>query len=785
MKKFAEFVQGRPKLVLSFLFVITLIMGYGLSKLETKNNQESELPKDDPIVLTNKHLESVFGKKDVLIIGIESNDIFTTPTLNKIVKLSEELKKVDGVLEDEISSIATINNIQGKDWGLEVGPLMEEAPTTPEGIQTLKKEILNNELIQGKLISKNGKFTAIVANMKEGYDQTIVSTQVQTIVEKYKGNEKFFLAGSPITQHDIDSGIEKDINLLLPIGLLMTLIGFFFAFRSVKGVVLPFIVVLLTIIWTMGSMGLMNFPVTVVSSAIPLLMIAISNFYGIHVLQSYYEEVAIMEKPAAIRSAIKKVGFPIFITGISSAIGSVTLISFKVTSIQDFGVITAMGIVWSIFIAILFIPAILALSKKGTDKINDSSDSKKLSELLMKLSNFSIRNRYKVLGFSVVVLAISIYGITKVKVGVDFIEYFPKDHSLRTTFNKLNENLGGARSLDIMIEAKEPGMLKKPEFLKKIADFQKYAEAQAGVGSSNSFSNVVKKINLEMHDGNQTFNAIPDSENTIAQYLLLYSMSGDAADFDDLVDYDYQRAKIKFFLTTSEQDDHLRIYESFKKYTQENFGESAKIEFGGEVMFWLAQIRYIVQGKVENILYAILSVLVLCMFTFRSVKIGVLSIIPLTVSSIITFGLMGFLGMRLETGTAIITSIGIGIGIDFAMHYLLHFLNDLKTSKDVTLSLEHTMVTTGKAIVYDSTSNILCFMVFVFSGFLPIQYFGWLISFTMLTVSFGTLVMFPALFSIFKPKYNTTDTDENNFPDSNNKSDHSKTKVETLEEELA
>ncbi len=784
MKKFADLVQGKPKLVLAFLFVMTLIMGFGLSKLETRNNQESELPKDDPIVITNKHLESVFGKKDVLIIGIESNDIFTTPTLTKIVKLSEELKKVDGVIEDEISSIATINNIQGKEWGLEVGPLMEEAPTTPEDIQTLKKEILNNELIQGKLISKDGKFTAIVANMKDGYDQTIVSGQVNEIIAKYKGTEKFYLAGSPITQHDVDSGIEKDVNLLLPIGLLMTLLGFFFAFRSVKGVVLPFIVVLLTIIWTMGSMGLMNFPMTVVSSAIPLLMIAISNFYGIHVLQSYYEEAATMDKAAAIKAAIRKVGFPIFITGVSSAIGAVTLITFKVTSIQEFGIITAMGIVWSIVIAILFIPAILAISnKKRNDKVNDSSDSKKLGQLLVNLSAFSIRNRYKVLAFTVVLLVVSVYGITKVKVGVDFIEYFPKDHALRTTFHKLNENLGGARSLDIMIEAKEPGMLKNPEFLKKIADFQKFAEAQQGVGSSNSFSNVVKKINLEMHDGDQAYNSIPTSENTIAQYLLLYSMSGDTGDFDDLVDYDYQRAKIKFFLTTSEQDDHTRIYESFKKYTKENFGDSAKIEFGGEVMFWLAQIRYIVQGKVENILYAILSVLALCMITFRSVKIGVLSIIPLTVSSIITFGLMGYLGMRLETGTAIITSIGIGIGIDFAMHYLLHFLNDLKTSKNVTVSLEHTMLTTGKAIVYDSTSNILCFMVFVFSGFLPIQYFGWLISFTMVTVSFGTLVLFPALFSIFKPKFNASNVEvEDTVKENLSKK---KSKVKQLEEELA
>ncbi|NOX88358.1 MAG: MMPL family transporter, partial [Calditrichaeota bacterium] len=517
-------------------------------------------------------------------------------------------------------------------------------------------------------------------------------------------------------------------------------------------VVLPFSVVALTIIWTMGLMGHIGLPLTVVSSALPMLLVAVSSSYGIHVVHRYYEEVAELDKVNGTRRALEKIGPAIILTGLTSALGSATLIVFRVTSIREFGIITALGIIATLFITLTFIPAFLSILKKAERK-KSVSEFNRGDRILLGLANFSLRKRGWVIGVSLALVLIAILGIMRIKVGSDFITMFPEDHPIRETFSFFNEKLGGSRYMNIMIEGDKYDAIKNPELLKKVVKFQEYADGLKGVGYSSSFADVIKRMNLVMHGDNPEFERIPESRKLIAQYLLLYSMSGDPGDFDDLVDYDYQRAKIRVNITTSEQEDHRRLHSQFSEYFNREFKASVNSEFGGTLMVWLAQIRYIAIGKVMNIIFAVLLVFLFCALIFRSFIGGLFTIAPLTVATLLTFGLMGFLGIRLDMGTAIITAIAVGIGVDFAIHYISRFREEMKIADNVEQAVRNTILTTGRAIIYDVLSNLLGFIVFIFSGFKPIQYFGWLISLTMITVCFGTLVIMPTLFSLFDPKF--------------------------------
>ncbi|MEL6864664.1 MAG: MMPL family transporter [Bacteroidota bacterium] len=754
MKKFADFTSQNPKMVLVFVAIVTVLLGLGIPKLETHNNQESELPEDDPIVLTNNRLDEVFGKKDILLVGIKSEDVYEQATLDKIMKITEELKEVEGVVADEIVSLTNINSISGEEWGLEVGPMIEEVPETESEIYALKQKVRDNRLVHKRLVSEDETFTTIMANVLIGSDQGLIHQQANAIAAKYEGPEEIYVAGGPVQSQEIDLGIQKDVNTLLPLALGLVLIGYLLSFGTWQGVVLPFGVVVLSIVWVMGAMGHIGYPITVVSSALPMLMVAIASSYGIHILQRYYEERWAFDHPrVAIAEAMKNIGPAVVMTGVTSALGSITLLIFKVTSIREFGVVTSIGILGILIISMTFLPAMIALLKPTKKKVEDC----KLEGFLTNLALFSLRRRSQILLATGLILVISMIGISKIRIGNDFIKYFPKDHHLRVTFDQFNDNLGGTRSMEVMIEGLEEGDIKDPVLLKKIADFQEFAEQQAGVGYTSSFADVIRRIHREMNGGDPAFEIVPDSRELIAQYLLLYSMSGDPGDFNDLVDYDYQRAKIRVMLSTSEQDDHTRLFESFSAYGADLFGQTARLDFGGEIMFWLAQIRYIVTGKIQNIILAILVVLIFCIMVFRCFLQGFLAIIPLTLSTIMTFGVMGFLGIRLETGTAIITAIGIGIGVDFAIHYLSRYREEIRKSNNIEQATINTMVTSGRAILYDVFSNILGFIVFVFSGFIPLQAFGWLISLTMITVAFGSLVIFPLLFSLFPSTFQAKD----------------------------
>ncbi|MDR0429657.1 MAG: MMPL family transporter [Tannerellaceae bacterium] len=755
MNKIVNVILNRPVVCLLILIFTTLFLGKGLSGLETENTQDSELPEENILVKTKKNIEEIFGKKEIILIGIECDNIFTYETLSKIRDIEEELKEIEGVIHDETVSIVSINNIVGDDDGVEVGEYITEIPTDPKALNELREHALKNELMVERIISKDGRFSSIVANIEEGYNEEDVYSKVSEIVEKHSTPEYIFMSGDPIQQKEIDMGIQGDMRLLLPIALLLLILAYFFSFRSVLGVLLPISIVLLSIVWTMGAVYYLGYKITVVSSIIPILMLVISGSYGVHIMQKFYDEYKdVRDNVDEVRRKVIKIMFkPLFLTCITSALGMITLIVFKVKSIKEFGVIVSLGSLFTFIVTILLVSSVLWLIKNKKIKVSPVQNLTFLNHILLSISKFSVEKWKLVSVCSLLFLCISLWGAFNVKIGNDFIEYFPKDHRLTTAYEKFNDNLGGASYIDIMFEGKNIDDIKSPDFLNKMDSLLEYAKSNYEyIGNSFSVVDIVKRMNKELHGGDAQYDQIPDNNEEIAQYLLLYSMSGNPGDFNSIVDYDYQRTKVRMMLTSSEQDSHKEIYNGLLEYVDKNFDDSMSIEFGGEVIFWLAQIDYIVLGKIENIIMAVLIVLLVCTLAFCSFKYGLISIIPLTLASLFTFGIMGFLGVRLETATALITSIGIGIGVDFAIHYLFSLRRNFAHGENFNNSSDKTMVSTGKAIVLDVFTTILGFMVFIFSGFVPIQHFGLLITLTMIGSCITTLFTFPALIKIFKIK---------------------------------
>ena len=750
--RFYRIVTERPGLTLAVVLLATLYVGSGVRFLETLNNQDSELPKSDPIVRTNDRLKEVFGDTADLLVGIETDDIFNPGTLRKVMELSEALKGVEGVIEDEIVSLSAINNIEGDESGLQVGPVLEEVPETPEAIARLKATVRANPLLDGKLVSKDGTLTVIHANVEKGQSEDELYRQVFALVDRFSGPERIHVAGGAIQPPEVDHGIQSDLQLLLPIVLVMTLFGFYLCFRTWRGVWLPFSVVVLTVLWTMGLTGHMGLPMTVVASAVPIIMVAISSSYGIHVLHHYYE--AIREGGAQpVRTTLEKVTPSIGMVGIVSALGSASLLTFPVTSIRQFGIITTMGALAAMAVCLTYTPAVLALLKRQDAR---ASESRWSDDRLAGIARFSVRRRKGVLAGALLLLIVSAVGISRIEIGTDIIRYFPNGHRLRAAFDAFNEKLGGVRRINVMIEGAEPDAIQDPELLRKIQHFQEYAEGLPHVGATSSFADIIRRIHQEMNGGDPAYHVIPESRDLVAQYLLLYSISGDPGDFAEFVDYDYQRTRVRIMFNTSEQRDHRRLYEALSAYAAKEMGPGVKVEFGGDVMFWLAQMRHIAVGKVYNIVTGIAFVLVFCALTFRSVTAGLFSIFPLVIATTLTFGLMGFVGIRLEASTAILTSVAVGVGVDFALHYLINFRQELEHYQgdvDIEEVATRVFMIGGKPILFDMISNILGFSVLMFSAFLPVRYFGWLISLTMLSVGVATLLVMPALIAVFRPRF--------------------------------
>ncbi len=752
MKKITRIATDYPKAILAIVFAITVFFIFGATKLEIRNNQEAELPQDDKIVKGIHTIDDVFGERTMALIALETEDIYNPKTLQKVKDISKDLESVDYVIKDEVNSITTVNSVKRNGDEIDVGPFLMEIPESKASLELLKQEVLKNEMIRDQLVSTDGSLVVIAASVKDGYDQATLYEDIHQIVDKYAGPEKVYVTGEPIWLQDIEMGIKKDSDTIIPIAILIVLFGIWFSFRRVRAALLPLLAVMLTIVWTMGLMGYLGLPMTAISNALPVLMIAVGSSYGIHIMYAYYEysgKTELKDEGSAeiVQRAIRKVGFPIVFTGLTTALSTLSLIVFKVNSLKEFGFIGAAGIFFATILTVTVIPALLTLLKKQETPENVNLW---LENGILRLTKFSLNKNRAVLSFYFVLLLVSLFGISQIIVGDDFLKFFPEDHKGRIASNVFNDKLSGVRVMDIMIDSKEVDGIKNPEFFNKVKGLQEYLEQDAGIGKTFSYVDFVDEMEEVM---NEEVNPTPLSREAIAQYLLLYSMSADPGDFNSIVDDDYQKIKIQAMLKTSEPGDHKKIVSNVENYFASNFQESNSVYYGGDVMLWIAQVDYVVQGKIINVICSVLVTLLLCFLVFRSMSASLFSIIPVVFSMINIFGIMGLLGIRLEITTAMLTAISVGIGIDFGIHYLSRVRAEKGTG--LVRSVIGTASSTGKAISFDALSNMIGFSICVFSGFVPVRTFGLLLAISMGVICFNTLFMLPTLLKVLRPAYFT------------------------------
>lgn len=745
-----------PKLTLTIMLIVTILFGLGLPKLKIRNNADSELPQTDPIVLTKNKIDSIFGKKSAVLVGIKTDDVYKTSTLQKIADLSRELESVPKVIPNEITSLSTVKNVVGNEEGLAVGTLMKKIPRTQAEIETLKAMVEKNDMIRGTLVSKDHTFTAIIANLEDGADQGTIHRKVYEIIGKYQGPETIYASGEKIFSEEIDSGVQRDSNVLTPISLLIIMGILFFFFRSIRGVALPWLAIVLSIIWSLGFMGHIGMMQSVVSSMLPALLVITGGAFGVHIMLHYYAETAVnpaISAQEAAYASIVHVIRPLVLAGVTSALGTLSLVVFDVLSIREFGLIFALATLFSLFLCITIMPSILAIQKVQVRRVDALKGTGWLNLALESMTRLTLRRPGAVLAAFVLIVVVSVIGITRIKTGLDVASLFPPDHRGKISLDVFGENLGGVRALNIMIEAPESGGIKNPVYLNKIVEFQRYIQSQPGVGHATSFADVVMQVAKSLHPEWGDVGRVPATQEEVAQFLFLYDISGTPGDFANLIDYDYRRARIQVTLSTSNPDDHKRLYQLSRDYWDKNIPAGGKAEFGGDTLFWIAQSDYVVKGKIANVLSNLPMIFLFVALVYRSFTAGLFSLIPVTVGGLITFGVMGFAGIRLDIAAACISGVVAGIGVDFSLHYLDSIRTLGRTTPNIGRACMATQKMAGRSICYDALATVLGFLAITISGFVIVKNFGYLLALSMVSTTVSVLLLLPVLLMLVKPGF--------------------------------
>jgi len=742
-----------PRTIIAVVFFITVVLGWKIFNLEMDPSFKSMLPRNHPIVETMEKVDELFSGSDIIIIAVESDSLFNERSIEKLSSFQDSLEAIPII--SRVTSIFTQKHILPTKDGFKIEPLLTSVPNdSTEYILFLEQ--LNRAGVINNLISSDYKKMCFIGQINSSfeYDEFEFRKNIYDLVDDFSDPENFFVSSLPITQATIIDNMQRDMRVFTPIAIGLGIFLLMLSFRSWTGVFLPFFVVVCSIIWTFGIMGWLNMSMAFIGTLIPVMLIAIANNYGIHIISHYFEyskSDTLSTRGQILRKTIRKVGVPILLAGLTTIISFLSLFTHALPRAREMGLLISFGILVSFVLSIFLIPSVLVLVSRPHYIMKDKSMTL-INSFLVGMAKFFSENRISVLiSFTILGIWISL-GIKDLKVDTNPDNYFPETSKLRIANTKIGEAFGGSTQMSILVE----GDIFDPKILNNIELLTSHIKDRFEIVTKTySIVDVIKKMNSGFNGGDPFLEIIPDDRELISQYMFLYSLSAEGDEFDLILDDVEEPENTQIFLRLKEVQTSAiaDIVEDTKQFIAANFYDSPPIELSGAATLMGVLSRLIVRGQLVSLFCSLIIILVIMTFVFKSFLGGVLSTLPMAVSVAMMFGLMGYLDIPLNMTTSMLTCILVGVGVDYTVHFLWHLRDHIRSGDGIDDAIVNTFKISGKGILFNGLSVIIGFSSLLFSVFVPVQIFGILVMSSITFCLFGALAILPALMSLLNPKF--------------------------------
>ena len=713
----------------------TLFFGNEIRSLKIDADILRSLPDEDPDARLLKKIGENFGGNNMGVIILETDNIYQTSVLEHIQLLTDTLANIDGITT--VSSLTNIINIKGGDYGIEIGKLVDEyeMPESPKDFQILRNNILNNEMYKGSIVSEDETSTLIIFNLDNNSDVNAIAKNVIRKTEELNLPEKLYYIGSPMLLTYISDLMRDDLTNLLPLAFLVIAFILFLSFRSISGVLLPLLIAIIAIVWSLGSMAFLDIKMSMISNNIPIILLAIGSAYTIHVINRI-NKVSQSKETDVIATALAFVLIPLILAAITTIIGFVSFIfGAYLNMIVDFGIFTALGTLFASLLSIFFVPAILeVVNYKRKKNIKQKEHSFLTNYFLKPINALLIKRPKTILTIWMVLIAISIVGMSSIKRSVDIQEYFKKNNPTRLAENIMIEKFGGTKPIFVHFK----GNMQSPKVLKTMIQTSEYMEKSPDVYTSMSIAKLIAEINLNITNKR----GIPNKSDQIEQ--LWFLLEGNEV-LNRFVNEDLTEGIIISKFKSPDNESKKEFAKYMRKFIAANSSEECEIEITGMPFVDITMDQSLINSQIGSILIAILFVIILVGIILRSWISGLYASIPIIATIMLLFGFMGLTGISLNIATVLVASVALGIGIDYSIHIISHFNESYKKSQDLYASIQESILISGNAIIINVISVSAGFLILVFSEMVPLQYFGLLIALSMVSSCLGALTLLPSI----------------------------------------
>jgi len=751
LKKIPLWIVDNPLLSAAIILVITAFFALQLPRLEIDASAEGLMVENDPARTYYEEIKKKFGSDNLSVVVIKTKDVFSKEVLETIQRLSNALQGTPGV--SRVESLTTVNNIKGEGDFLNTDPLVgADIPSDPKKLQKIRSDALGNTIFINNIVSKDGKVAAINAYTEAKAGDKAFNPNFTKLVDSLIEKEKregveIYQIGTPLTKVTLGEYIKADMVWLVPFAIAFLFLTLYLTFRSLQGVAIPMVTGLVSIIWVLGEMVLMGYPINVITAIIPALMVAIGFTEDSHMISEYLhelEEGATREE--GVRTVAVQTALPVLITTFTTVIGFGSLVTSDITMLIQFGVASALGLTSNWIISAVIVPVMLLYwpTPKVGQGHHVTEEGERISAMALfmrRLGKWNYRYRWPILIVSTVLMVVSCWGWYIMEVNTDFISFFKETTFIRKRVKDIHESLSGVINFYIVVETGKDDLAKEPETLRHVAKLQEHLKGLKNVDNTISLANYIRVMNREMNGSKPELEVVPDKKELVAQYLLTL----DNNETNKYVDFNYSTLNIAVRHNITSSRELSQLLDKIKQYVDKNFPKTLKVQFTGEGILINNAADYMAVNQITGFGQTFLIIGLIHALMFMSFKAGIISLLPNVGPIVYNFGLMGFFGIPLNVGTSMIAAIALGIAVDDTVHFMVHYSRELNKVHDQEAATYRTLEALGRPIIYSSIALAAGFIILVYSNFIPTIYFGALSAVVMILAMVTEMTFTPIL----------------------------------------
>ncbi|NOT74778.1 MAG: MMPL family transporter [Cyclobacteriaceae bacterium] len=750
--------------------IITAIMGYYATKVEMSYDFTRTVPPNDPdMVFLNKFKEQFGEDGNIIAVGFKDSSIYKLENFQKFRKLSDDLKKIDGVndvLSLPVLKILLKDTAQNKFYA---SPLFPSEITSQLALDSLLNEAKKQKIYMGQLVNSDNGATMMIVSVQKGVANSVrrveLINSLNALGDEFSKSTGIQIryAGLPFIRSVVALQVKSELAFFTYMSAIVTGLIMLLFFRSVRAVLFSLVMIGVMVVWTLGTISLFGFKITLLSGLISPVIVTIGITNAIYLLNKYHLEfVKQRNKVEAIRIVVQRMGLATFLTNLTVAIGFLTLLSTDIVILREFGVVAGLNIIALFFVSLVMIPGILTWLPEPTSKHLHHLNFRFMNWFVKTIDLLVTRARPAIYITTIAVVVISVIGMMKLEAVSFMVDDLPEESQVKKDLKFFEANFSGIMPIEFMVDTHKRRGLLQVNTLKKVEKFESFIDSIKLISPPVSLVSFVKASKQAFYNNNPDYYTIPT--NAEKGFILRYmrGQTDNSGLLKSFADSTFQKMRISAQMADigSNRMDSLitgvinpRIKEIFKAEGK----DSVSVNVTGTSVLFIKGNKYLVNDLWKSLILAFILITLSMAALFANVRMIVISLIPNLIALMITAGIMGYFHIPLKASTALIFSITFGISVDNSIRFLAKYRQELLSSGFfVPRSVSESILETGKAIIYTSIVLFAGFIIFTFSDFGGTIALGVLTSTTLVISMFTNLILLPALILTFdKPKKNT------------------------------